>query len=183
MRTTVVGGGAWGTALASHCARAGLPVRLWIREPEVAEAVNARHENARYLPGAELPASLQATCRLDEALADAEVALMVVPSEFCRAIYAEAHRLAPAGTILVSATKGLETDTLRRMSEVAAAEAPGRALAVLSGPSFALEVARALPTAVVVASADHAVAEAVQRPLATRSFRVYSSQDLVGIEL
>ncbi len=183
MRTTVVGGGAWGTALASHCARAGLPVRLWIREPEVAAEVNQRRANARYLPGAELPAGLRATVRLDEALADAEMVLVVVPSEYCRDLYREAGRLAPPAAIFVSATKGLETGTLQRMTEVAAGEAPSRPLAVLSGPSFALEVARALPTAVVVASADHAVAQAVQRSLATRSFRVYSSEDVVGVEL
>ncbi|MGE5127519.1 MAG: NAD(P)H-dependent glycerol-3-phosphate dehydrogenase [Betaproteobacteria bacterium] len=183
MRATIVGGGAWGTALASHCVRAGLPVRLWIREPEVVASVNGRRENTRYLPGAELPAGLQATSRLDEALADAEVVLVVAPSEYCRVLYREADRLAPAGAIFVSATKGLEIDTLQRMSQVAASEAPSRPLAVLSGPSFALEVAQALPTAVVVASADHAVAEAVQRPLATRTFRVYSSEDVVGVEL
>jgi len=183
MRTTVLGGGAWGTALASHCARAGLPVRTWIREPEVAAAVNEQRLNPAYLPGVELPAGLRATPRLDEALADAEVVLVVVPSEFCRGIYREAAKLAPQGAVLVSATKGLEIDTLQRMSEVAAAEAPGRPVAVLSGPSFALEVAKALPTAVVVASSDHAVAERVQRPLASRTFRVYSSEDVVCVEL
>ncbi len=183
MRTTVIGGGAWGTALASHCSRVGLPVRMWIREPEVAAAVNERHENPAYLPGVELPGGLRATPRLDEALADAEAVLVVVPSEFCRGIYREAARLAPEGAVFVSATKGLEVDSLQRMSEVAAAEAPGRAVAVLSGPSFALEVARALPTAVVVASAEHSVAERVQRPLASRTFRVYSSDDVVGVEL
>jgi glycerol-3-phosphate dehydrogenase (NAD(P)+) len=183
MRTTVVGGGAWGTALASHCARAGLPVRTWIREPEVARAVNERRENAVYLPGAPLPEGLRATPRLDEALSDAETVLFVVPSEYCRAVYREAHSLAPARAVFVSATKGLEIDTLRRMSEVASAEAPGRSVAVLSGPSFALEVARGLPTAVVVASSDHLVAQAVQKPLATRTFRVYSSEDVAGVEL
>jgi glycerol-3-phosphate dehydrogenase (NAD(P)+) len=183
MRTTIVGGGAWGTALASHCARAGLPVRMWIREPEVAQSVNERRENARYLPGVELPAGLRATTRLDEAISDADTALFVVPSEYCRAVYREAHALAPGGAVFVSATKGLEIDTLQRMSEVSAAEAPGRAVAVLSGPSFALEVARGLPTAVVVASREHEVAQDVQRPLATRAFRVYSSDDVVGVEL
>jgi glycerol-3-phosphate dehydrogenase (NAD(P)+) len=183
MRITVLGGGAWGTALASHAARAGLPVRLWIREPEVAVAVNERRENPVYLPAVELPPGLRATSRLDEALADAETILVVVPSEFCRAVYRQAGRLAPEGAVLVSATKGLEVDTLRRMTEVAAAEAPGRAVGVLSGPSFALEVARALPTAVVIASSEHSVAEKVQRALATRSFRVYSSEDVVGVEL
>jgi glycerol-3-phosphate dehydrogenase (NAD(P)+) len=183
MRTTVLGGGAWGTALAAHCARAGLSVRTWIREPEVAAAVNERRENPAYLPGVELPAGLRATTRLDEALADAETVLVVVPSEYCRGIYREAARLAPPGAALVSATKGIEIDTLARMSEVAAAEAPGRPIAVLSGPSFAVEVARALPTAVVVASDDHAVAERVQRALSTRTFRAYSSEDVVGVEL
>ncbi len=183
MRTTVLGGGAWGTALASHCARVGLPVRMWIREPEVAAAVNEQRLNPAYLPGVELPEGLRATPRLGEALADAEAVLVVVPSEFCRGIYREAASLAPEGAVLVSATKGLEVETLQRMSEVAAAEAPGRPVAVLSGPSFALEVAKALPTAVVVASADHAVAERVQRPLASRTFRVYSSEDVVGVEL
>jgi glycerol-3-phosphate dehydrogenase (NAD(P)+) len=183
MRTTVLGGGAWGTALASHAARAGLPVRMWIREPEVVAAVNETRGNPAYLPGVELPEGIRATSRLDEALADAEAVLVVVPSEFCRAVYRQAHGLAPEGAVFVSATKGLEIDTLQRMSEVAAAEAPSRPLAVLSGPSFALEVAKGLPTAVVVAAADHAVAEKVQRPLATRAFRVYSSQDVVGVEL
>ena len=108
---------------------------------------------------------------------------MAVPSEYCRALFAQVAVEAPSSALVVSATKGLELDTLLRMSEVAAAEAPGRAIAVLSGPSFALEVARQLPTAVVVASADHAVAERVQRALSTRSFRVYSSEDTAGVEL
>jgi glycerol-3-phosphate dehydrogenase (NAD(P)+) len=156
---------------------------MWVREPEIAAAVNERRLNPAYLPGVELPEGLRATSRLDEALADAEAVLVVVPSEFCRGIYREAAGLAPKDAVLVSATKGLEIDTLQRMSEVAAAEAPGRPVAVLSGPSFALEVAKALPTAVVVASADHSVAERVQRPLASRTFRVYSSEDVVGVEL
>jgi glycerol-3-phosphate dehydrogenase (NAD(P)+) len=183
MRLAVLGGGAWGTALASQAVRAGLPVRLWAREPELARLVNERRENPRYLPGVELPAGLRATSVLAEALADAETVLVVVPSEFCREIYRQAGRLAPSGAAFVSATKGLEIGSLQRMTEVAAAEAPGRPLCALSGPSFALEVAGEQPTAVVVASADHGVAERVQRALATRSFRVYSSEDVVGVEL
>ncbi len=183
MRISVVGGGAWGTALASHCVRAGLAVRIWIREPELATAVNERHENTAFLPGVALPEGLRATSRLEEAVADAETILVVVPSEFCREIYRQLGALAPRGAILVSATKGLEIGTLLRMSEVAGAEAPGHPVAVLSGPSFAAEVAAALPTAVVVASQQRGIAEAVQRPLATRSFRVYSSDDVVGVEL
>lgn len=183
MRLSVLGGGAWGTALAAHAARAGLPVRLWAREPEVAAAVNQRRENPAYLPGVELPAGLRATSELAEATADAETVLVVIPSEFCRPIYRQAGRLAPEGAAFVSATKGLEVESLQRMTEVAATEAPGRPLAALSGPSFALEVAKGLPTAVVVAAPDHEVAERVQRALATASFRVYSSEDVVGVEL
>jgi glycerol-3-phosphate dehydrogenase (NAD(P)+) len=163
--------------------RAGLATRLYVREPELASAIAERRQNPTYLPGVELPEGLHATASLAEAVADAELLLVAVPSEYCRAFYREIAACAPGGAILVSATKGLEADTLRRMTEVAAAEAPGHPLAVLSGPSFALEVARQLPTAVVVASADHAVAERVQRALATRSFRVYSSEDVAGVEL
>jgi len=180
---SVVGGGAWGTALAAHCVRAGLPVRLWIREAEVAAAVNEGHENTAYLPGVPLPEGLSASDRLDEALEGADAILFVVPSEYARGLFRRIRPLLAPGAAVVSATKGIETDTLRRMTEVAAEEVPGHPLAVLSGPSFALEVARALPTAVVVASADLAVAEQVQRALATAAFRVYSSEDVVGVEL
>jgi glycerol-3-phosphate dehydrogenase (NAD(P)+) len=183
VKTAVLGGGAWGTALAAQAVRAGLDTRLWIRSRELASAVAERRENPAYLPGIELPAGLRATASLAEAAADAEAVLVAVPSEYCRSLYRELVSVASNAALLVSATKGLETETLLRMSQVAAAEAPAWALAVLSGPSFALEVAKQLPTAVVVASADHAVAERVQRALSTRSFRVYSSEDMVGVEL
>lgn len=183
MRVSVVGGGAWGTALASHCVRAELPVRMWVREPEVATAINERHENPVFLPEVELPGELRAACDLGEALEGAEMVLVVVPSEHSRRIYREMRPLLPAAAILVSATKGLEKDTLQRMSEVVLEEAPAHPVAVLSGPSFALEVARALPTAVVAASHDHAVAESIQQTLSSASFRVYSSEDVVGVEL
>ena len=183
MKTTVLGGGAWGTALAAQAVRAGLDTRLWVRSRALASGIVERRENPGYLPGIELPAGLRATASLADAAADAEALVIAVPSEYCRELYRQLAGIAPKSALLVSATKGLESDTLLRMSEVAALEAPGRALAVISGPSFALEVAKQLPTAVVVASADHAVAERVQRALATRSFCVYSSEDVVGVEL
>jgi glycerol-3-phosphate dehydrogenase (NAD(P)+) len=183
VRVCVVGGGAWGTALASHCSRAGLPVRMWVREPEVAAAINEQRENSVFLPGVELPSGLGAVPDLGEALAGAEIVLVVVPSEFSQRIYGEMRGHLASGAVLVSATKGLERDTLRRMSEVAAEEAPAHPVAVLSGPSFALEVARALPTAVVAASRDHAVAQAIQHALSSPTFRVYSSEDVTGVEL
>jgi glycerol-3-phosphate dehydrogenase (NAD(P)+) len=183
MRLAVMGGGAWGTALGAHLAHVGHDVRLWARSPAAVREVNERHRHERYLPGAELPPSLVATADLDAALREAETAFVAAPSEFCRGIYREVGRRLAPGVPIVSATKGLELDTLLRMTEVAAQEAPGCTPAVLSGPSFALEVARRQPTAVVVASPDVAVAEQVQREVSAPWFRAYSSADVVGVEL
>jgi len=183
MNVAVLGGGSWGTALAAHLVRAGHTTRLWMRDAERARAVAAQRENPRYLPGVRLPEGLLATTALSEAVGSAETVFVVIPSEFCRAVYRELNPLLPASAAVVSATKGLELPALRRMSEVAAEELPGRPLAVLSGPSFALEVAQGQPTAVVVASEQQAVAESLQRALSTRTFRAYSSGDVIGVEL
>jgi glycerol-3-phosphate dehydrogenase (NAD(P)+) len=180
---TVLGGGSWGTALAAHLARSGSGVRLWLREPAIARAINDRHENPRYLAGVTLPEGMQATTDLGEAARDAPALIVAIPSEFCRQVYRQLRLLAAPGAPVLSATKGIETGSLQRMTEVAADEMPGHPLAVLSGPSFALEVAREQPTAVVVASADAAVAEALQHRLSARTFRVYASDDVVGVEL
>ena len=183
MSLTVLGGGSWGTALAAHLCRAGHPVRLWLRQPAVADEINRHRRNQAYLPDVELPSALGATTDLAGAVAGAEAVFVVIPSEFCRAVYRQLRGVVPARAVIVSGTKGIETDTLRRMTEVASEEVPGHPLVVLSGPSFALEVAREQPTTVVVASADLAVAEAAQRLVSTRSFRAYSSPDVVGVEL
>ena len=183
MRLAVIGGGAWGTALGAHLAHVGHDVRLWARAAASVREINESHRHERYLPGTDLPPSLVATDDLDAALRDAATAFVAVPSEFCRGVHREAGRRLAAGVPIVSATKGLELDTLLRMTEVAALEAPGRPLAVLSGPSFALEVARRQPTAVVIASPDVAVAEQVQREVSAPWFRAYSSADVVGVEL
>lgn len=183
MRFALLGGGSWGTALAAHLARSGHAVRLWTREAAIAREINEARQNARYLPGVVLPEAIRATSELGEALRDAETVLVAIPSQFCRRVYRQLPGLAPEPALLVSATKGIEIDTLQRMSEVAEAELPGRRLAVLSGPSFALEVAREQPTAVVVAAREPDVAELLQRALSSRSFRVYSSDDVVGVEL
>jgi len=182
VNVAVIGGGSWGTALAAHLGRLSHTVRLWVRDPQRAREIGERHENTRYLPGIVLP-PLLATGDLQEAVAGAEMVAVVVPSEFCRKVYRALRPALPAGALLVSATKGLEIDTRRRMSEVAAEEAAGHPLAVLSGPSFALEVAQGQPTTVVVASSDLAMAEGVQRALSSRAFRAYSSDDVVGVEL
>jgi glycerol-3-phosphate dehydrogenase (NAD(P)+) len=183
MRLAVIGGGAWGTALGAHHTQVGHTVRLWARGAADVRAINEGHRHPRALPELELPHGLVATGDLDAAVRDAEAAFVAVPSEFCRGVHREVGRRLPAGAPLVSATKGLELDTLLRMTEVAAQEARGRPLAVISGPSFALEVATRQPTAVVVAAYDHAVAEDVQRAVSGPTFRAYSSEDVAGVEL
>jgi glycerol-3-phosphate dehydrogenase (NAD(P)+) len=163
--------------------RAGHDVRIWAREPEVVEDVNVRHLNSLFLSGIDLPAGLAATADLATAVEGARIVVVAVPSEFCRDMYRRLAPTLPTSAVLLSATKGLEIDTLRRMSEVAAEEAPEHAVAVISGPSFAAEVAREQPTALVVACHDAAVAEELQRAVSTRRFRAYASDDLVGVEL
>jgi glycerol-3-phosphate dehydrogenase (NAD(P)+) len=183
VKTAVLGGGAWGTALAAQLARNGHPVALWLREAAIAEELRTRRTNHLYLGDVVLPEGITPTLELGAAVVDAEAVVVAIPSQFARGVYAQvASRLAP-GAVLVSATKGFELDTLLRMSEVAAAEAPGHPIAALSGPSFALEVARGQPTAVVVASAQPAAAEAIQLAVSSASFRAYASDDLIGVEL
>ena len=183
MKAAVLGGGAWGTALAGQLVRAGHEVRLWAREPEVVAEVQTQHRNSLYLSGVDLPAELSATGDLGLAVQGAGLIVMAAPSEFCRAMYARLRGGIVPGAILLSATKGLEIDTLLRMTQVAADELPAHPLAVISGPSFALEVAREQPTAVVVASRDAALAEELQRAVSTRRFRAYSSDDVPGVEM
>jgi glycerol-3-phosphate dehydrogenase (NAD(P)+) len=183
MPLAVLGAGSWGTALAAHLARLGHPVSLWARDERVAADLNRRRVNPDYLPGVKLPEGIAATPELALAAGAADTVFLVVPSAFYRGVCREAAPLLRPGAVLVSAAKGLELDTLRRMTEVAAEEAPGHPLAVLSGPSFALEVARGQPTTVVVASAREAVAESVQRAVSGRTFRAYTSDDVAGVEL
>ena len=183
MRIAVVGGGAWGLGLAVHALRAGHEVRLWMRDAARARAINERREDAAHLPGIALPGGLGASTDAGAVLAGASLVLLVVPSEFFRQVCRTMAPVWPEGAVAVSAAKGLEIETWRRMTEVALEELPAATRAALSGPSFALEVARGLPTAVVVASEELAVAEIVQKALATGAFRVYSSDDVVGVEL
>jgi glycerol-3-phosphate dehydrogenase (NAD(P)+) len=183
VKAAVLGGGAWGTALAAQLVRAGHDVQLWARESEVVDEVNARHRNSLYLAGADLPPALGAGADVAAVVADRSLVVVAVPSEFCRGMYTQLRAALAPDAALLSATKGLEIGTLRRMTEVAAEEVPGHRLAVLSGPSFAIEVAREQPTAVVVASKDAALAEELQRAVSTKRFRAYSSDDVIGVEL
>jgi glycerol-3-phosphate dehydrogenase (NAD(P)+) len=180
----VLGAGSWGTALSVHLARIGHGVRLWAREPEIVAEVGADHVNSLFLPGIALPPSIVACDSIADAVAGVDLVLVVTPSHGTRGVLrVAAPCLLPSATV-VSATKGLEVDTLLRASEVIAQEAgPGHAVVALSGPSFAREVALELPTAVCAASADRAAAELVQSEFRGRSFRIYTTDDVVGVEI
>jgi glycerol-3-phosphate dehydrogenase (NAD(P)+) len=185
-KAVVVGAGSWGTALAVHLARAGGETVLWARRPEAASALQSGRENTDYLPGIELPEPLRISGRLEEALEGAELVLFVVPAQSTRGI-AEKAAPALAGTAdVVIASKGFEEPGGTRLTEVLRQAGPGtpcERAAVLSGPSFALEVARGDPTAVVVAS-DHAeTAGRVQAALSSGSVRVYRNSDVTGVEV
>jgi len=179
----VIGGGAWGTAIADRLARNGHPVRLWAREPDVIEAVNTRHENPRFLFGAPLAPTLTATGDMDTALRGAALVVYAAPSHVLRAVVASARRTVAEGTVLAVATKGIERETLALMTDVVAAEAPNHDVVAISGPSFAAEVAAGQPTALVAASLAKPAAMLVQHALSAPDFRVYTTDDVVGVEL
>lgn len=181
----ILGAGSWGTALAKLVADKGIAVRLWVRRAELADAIRRTHRNAAYLPDAELPANLLATSDLAEAVAGADAVFVVVPSHGLRDL---ARRLAPllgANVPVVSATKGIENDSLMLMTEILAQELRlGDArLCAVGGPSFAREVALGMPTAVCVAGRDADTARHIQELLASDRFRVYTTDDLTGLEL
>jgi glycerol-3-phosphate dehydrogenase (NAD(P)+) len=180
----VIGAGSWGTALSVHLARLGHGVRLWAREAEVVAQIRGERVNGMFLPGIPLPESIVAFESLDEAVAGMDLVLVVTPSHGTRAVLrAAAARLRPSA-VIVSATKGLEVDTLLRATEVIVQEVgPAHPVVALSGPSFAREVALELPTAVCAASVDRAAAELVQSEFRGRAFRLYTTDDVVGVEI
>ncbi|MBK7906861.1 MAG: NAD(P)-dependent glycerol-3-phosphate dehydrogenase [Gemmatimonadetes bacterium] len=183
MKCTVVGAGAWGTALANLLAENGHQTTLWAFEPDVSESVSAHRENRRFLPGIPLHPELRASSALDLACEGAELVLFAPPSHVLRQVAAQAARWIPESARLVVATKGIERDRLALMTDVVGEEIPGRAIVALSGPSFAIEVAQHLPTAIVAASADAAAALHTQQALSTSAFRVYTQTDVIGVEL
>lgn len=178
-RIAVIGGGAWGTALAQVAAAGGESVTLWAREPEVIEAVNAGHENPLFLKGLALSPSIRATGDLAD-MADCEALLIVSPAQHLRAVIAG---LARAETPLILCAKGIEDGSGLLMHEVAQELRPGAPIAVLSGPTFAHEVAAGLPTAVTLAVEDGALGEKLMARLARPWFRPYLSEDVAGAEV
>jgi glycerol-3-phosphate dehydrogenase (NAD(P)+) len=186
MRIAVIGAGNWGTALAATFAKTGHAGALWAYEPEVVESIRAQHENALFMPGMKLPESIAVTNDLSEALEQAEIVLTAMPSHVCYTLYERMLNHLRPEMLFVSATKGIDADRLMRMSEVIQSVVGRRfapRLCVLSGPSFAREVVRGDPTAVVVASQDREVAQSVQKEFSTRALRIYTSTDVVGVEI
>lgn len=179
MKIGVIGGGAWGTALAQVAAAGGDPVLLWAREAEVVASINDAQENRLFLPGIPLSPQVRATGALAD-LADCDALLVVAPAQHVGAVLAET----PVGTTpLVLCAKGIEAGSKRLVGEVAKAACPDAPIAVLSGPTFAHEVARGLPTAVTLACADADLGARLSARLASPAFRPYASTDVVGAEI
>ena len=185
-RVAVVGAGSWGTALSAVLSKKGHDVCMWAFEPEVEEQITQGRENVSYLPGVKLPENLRSTADLATALQGAEIVVSVSPAQVVGPVMAEAAAHIEDDALIVSASKGIEITTLRRMDEVISevlSPAQIDRFTVLSGPSFALEVARETPTAVVVASGSADAALAVQDLFQTDYFRVYTGSDVIGVEL
>jgi glycerol-3-phosphate dehydrogenase (NAD(P)+) len=187
-RIAVIGAGAWGTGLSIVLGRKGIHnVRLWAREPEVRQAISSKRINELFLPGQVVPENLSVTGDITEALLDAEIVVSVMPSQHCRNLFQQMVPHLKSETLIVSATKGLEETTLLRMTEVISGTFEASRfkprLGALSGPSFALEVARGDPTAVAIASTDDELAERIQREFSDPRFRVYRNEDVIGVEL
>lgn len=180
-RAGVIGGGAWGTALAQVCARAGLETVLWAREAEVVGSVNARHENSLFLPGVTLEPQIRATGDFAD-LADRDLVLAVAPAQHLRSALAAFAPHVRDGLPILLCAKGVEQGSLKLMTDVLVETVPQAAPAVLSGPSFAGEVARGLPTAVTLACPDDGLARALAEAIATPTFRPYLASDMIGAE-
>ena len=182
-RVAVIGGGAFGTAMAAVAARAGATVSIWALEAEVVEAINQMHENSTYLKGVRLDASIRAHQRIDGACDGAEIVLLVPPAQHLRAVCGELNMAVRESVPIVICSKGIEQRTGSLMSEVAAAVMPGRVIAVLSGPTFADELARGVPSAVTLAVPNEETSTFLIEALRSRPFRLYTTQDIIGTQI
>lgn len=182
----IIGAGGWGTALAITQARVQRPVRLWVYESDLAASMAHTRENTVYLPGVQIPETVKISNSLRDVASGAGVVILAVPSPFYRTVATQLLPLVSKDTAFVSATKGIENDTLRRMSEILeeiAAPAFAAQVAVLSGPTFAPEVSRGEPAALVIASPDEGLRVRLQTELSTPRFRLYTNSDRTGVEL
>jgi glycerol-3-phosphate dehydrogenase (NAD(P)+) len=186
MRAAVIGSGSFGTALANTLAARCTEVRTWAREPAVVQAINARRENTAYLPGIPISPKVRATTSMEEALLGAELVVIATPSHATREVMLGAVRFLPEHVPLLTVSKGIENETLLTMTKLLEDCLPEQfhpSIAILSGPSFAKEMAAGMPTVVTVASHFEKVAQKVQSALQTESFRTYTSTDVIGVEL
>jgi glycerol-3-phosphate dehydrogenase (NAD(P)+) len=179
----IIGGGAWGTALAATARRAGCTTALYAREPEIVAAINAGEGNPGFLPGIALPDGIRASADLGDAIRDAEAVILVVPAQFMRRTVEDLARTIPAALPIILAAKGVEQKTTALMSEIVEDILPDHPLAALSGPSFAAEVARGLPVALTLACKDAALGRRLIAMLGSPMFRLYQSEDIVGAEI
>ncbi|MDO9541967.1 MAG: NAD(P)H-dependent glycerol-3-phosphate dehydrogenase [Kiritimatiellia bacterium] len=180
---TIIGDGGWGTALALHFTSKNLPVKVWGPDAEYLASVRKSRENKLYLPGIPLPDSIHWTADCQEAAAAADLAVLAVPSKYCRAVFQKFAGLLEKKCAVLSVCKGLDPSTRKRISEVAAEYFCNQPIAVLSGPSHAEEVARGIPTAVVLASQEQDLADRIQKMVMTPKFRIYTTDDVAGVEL
>ncbi|HEX7192686.1 MAG TPA: NAD(P)H-dependent glycerol-3-phosphate dehydrogenase [Thermoanaerobaculia bacterium] len=185
MKLSVIGAGSFGTAMSVVAARNNNEIVLWAHDPKVAESIRETHTNPFYLPGIEVPANVKPTCDLDEAAAFSDVIFMIVPSHHFRNVLTQIKARIEKPVTVVSGTKGIENERLQRMSEISASVLGDKlaSFSVLSGPTFAVESAKGFPTAAVIASSDVATAQRIQQVLSSPTFRMYHSEDVVGVEL
>jgi glycerol-3-phosphate dehydrogenase (NAD(P)+) len=181
-RIAILGGGAWGTALALTAARAGHEAQLWARDLNIVEAVNLRNENPDYLPRVKFDSPVTASADAAEVMRGAALILAVIPAQSLRAALEQLAHSVPASVPLVLCAKGIERESGLLLSKLAAKLLPSNPIAVLSGPSFALDVARGLPTAVTVAAADERLAADIAAMLSSAAFRCYTTTDVIGVE-
>ncbi|WP_416885446.1 NAD(P)H-dependent glycerol-3-phosphate dehydrogenase [Marinospirillum sp.] len=183
VRVAVVGGGSFGTALTSIIAGNGYPVKLWVRDPDLATAINRDHANPRYLPDLQLPQEVEASTDLGAVVSEAELIFLAIPSKGFAAVLRQAQPYLTADHLLVSTTKGFEEQGFQLMSQVMQALAPTQHIGVLSGPNLASELAQQQLTATVIASADPITRRQVQEVLSNHYLRVYANTDMYGVEL
>jgi len=179
----IIGDGGWGTALALHLAAKKIKVTVWGPDADYLASVRRTGENRLYLPGISLPDNIAWTANCAEAVADANLVILAVPSKYCRSVFQKFTGLIGKDYPLLSVSKGLDPSTGKRIPEIAAEHFHDRRVAVLSGPSHAEEVAKNIPTAVVIAAADHNLAVRLQKAVMSPNFRVYTSDDIIGVEL